>query len=402
MTVVAFPTSLKRNSAPYSSSQISPPTPISSSSTSGKASISSSSSSSSSSNKISPAILFIIVILAFIFFISGLLHLLVRFLIKKHSSSSSSSSSSFRANHRRNPAASSEGLQRQLQQLFHLHDSGLDQSLIDLLPIFPYREILGPKEPFDCAVCLCEFAAEDRLRLLPLCGHAFHLSCIDTWLLSNSTCPLCRGVLFAPDDAVENPIFDFGYSSAEVLEQDEEIGCEKRVFSLRLGKFRNLSKRDSGDGDGNGDGAEDVALQSGGNTNSARNEVSEGKRICVGSKGDSFSVSKIWQWSNNKGGKFPVISSSDASFVGESSPPMGRRYGDSSLSILENFVAHESTRANSTIYSSFEVEEVNDKTASSKVFEESRTLWLSPGRSHSPLLPIKARDYPTYFSIDSN
>ncbi|XP_020089665.1 RING-H2 finger protein ATL47-like [Ananas comosus] len=332
MTVVAFPTSLKRNSAPYSSSQISPPTPISSSSTS------------------------------------------VRFLIKKHSSSSSSSSSSFRANHRRNPAASSEGLQRQLQQLFHLHDSGLDQSLIDLLPIFPYREILGPKEPFDCAVCLCEFAAEDRLRLLPLCGHAFHLSCIDTWLLSNSTCPLCRGVLFAPDDAVENPIFDFGYSSAEVLEQDEEIGCEKRVFSLRLGKFRNLSKRDSGDGDGNGDGAEDgngdptannnivrreegessssnldarrcfsmgsyqyvlgdfnlrVALQSGGNTNSARNEVSEGKRICVGSKGDSFSVSKIWQWSNNKGGKFPVISSSDASFVGESSPPMGRRYGDS-------------------------------------------------------------------------
>nr|CAD1826812.1 unnamed protein product [Ananas comosus var. bracteatus] len=362
MTVVAFPTSLKRNSAPYSSSQISPPTPTSSSSTSGKASISSSS--SSSSNKISPAILFIIVILAFIFFISGLLHLLVRFLIKKHSSSSSSSSSSFRANRRRNPAASSEGLQRQLQQLFHLHDSGLDQSLIDLLPIFPYQEILGPKEPFDCAVCLCEFAAEDRLRLLPLCGHAFHLSCIDTWLLSNSTCPLCRGVLFAPDDAVENPIFDFGYSSAEVLEQDEEIGCEKRVFSLRLGKFRNLSKRDSGDGDGdgNGDGAEDVALQSGGNTNSARNEVSEGKRICVGSKG----------------GKFPIISSSDASFVGESSPPMGRRYGDSSLSILENFVAHESTRANSTIYSSFEVEEVNDKKASSKVFEESRTLWLSP------------------------
>jgi hypothetical protein len=54
---------------------------------------------------------------------------------------------------------------RQLQQLFHLHEA-------DALPAFAYAELsatTGAKggRQFDCAVCLCEFADDDRLRLLP-------------------------------------------------------------------------------------------------------------------------------------------------------------------------------------------------------------------------------------------
>lgn len=88
-------------------------------------------------------------------------------------------------------------LQGQLQQLFHLHDAGVDQSFIDALPVFFYKAIIGLKNPFDCAVCLCEFEPEDKLRLLPKCSHAFHMECIDTWLLSHSTCPLCRANLLS-------------------------------------------------------------------------------------------------------------------------------------------------------------------------------------------------------------
>ncbi|KAE9590416.1 hypothetical protein Lalb_Chr21g0319351 [Lupinus albus] len=79
--------------------------------------MSSSTSTSSSSTRISPAVLFIIVILAVLFFISGILHLLVRFLIKHPSSSSSPRSNN------RHEISASDALQRQLQQLFHLHDS---------------------------------------------------------------------------------------------------------------------------------------------------------------------------------------------------------------------------------------------------------------------------------------
>ncbi|PPS18022.1 hypothetical protein GOBAR_AA02563 [Gossypium barbadense] len=196
--------------------------------------------SSSSGSRISPALLFIIVILAVLFFISGLLHLLVRFLTKHPPSSTSSQSNRYPE------ISTSDALQRQLQQLFHLHDSGLDQAFIDALPVFHYKEIVGLKEPFDCAVCLCEFSEKDKLRLLPMCSHAFHINCIDTWLLSNSTCPLCRGTLFTPGFSMENPMFEFdeiredeGLHGQKTMEI-EEIVVDKGVLPVRLGKFKRL------------------------------------------------------------------------------------------------------------------------------------------------------------------
>uniref|UniRef100_A0A0A9DVR3 RING-type E3 ubiquitin transferase n=1 Tax=Arundo donax TaxID=35708 RepID=A0A0A9DVR3_ARUDO len=296
-------------------------------------------------------------------------------------------------------AGADAALQRQLQQLFHLHDSGLDQAFIDALPVFAYREIVvgcggdGDKEPFDCAVCLCEFDTEDKLRLLPLCGHAFHLNCIDTWLLSNSTCPLCRGVLFVPGlMAEDNPMFDFeerleeGRLSEEcddgfALPGQKASGvaqtpvAEKRVFPVRLGKFKNVGtqgaveggnanasvlSRDQGESsssslDGRrcfsmgtyqyvlGTSELRVALQpsrirngAGGamrgrpaGLSSINADIMEGKKICARNKGESFSVSKIWQWSNLKG-KLPS-GSDDCSDAG-SLPSWMKRGGSGDTS----------------------------------------------------------------------
>ncbi|KAL0910422.1 hypothetical protein M5K25_021403 [Dendrobium thyrsiflorum] len=43
-----------------------------------------------------------------------------------------------------------------------------------------------------CAICLSEYQEKDILRVLPYCGHAFHVYCIDTWLRQHWTCPVCR------------------------------------------------------------------------------------------------------------------------------------------------------------------------------------------------------------------
>ncbi|KAI9117327.1 hypothetical protein K1719_011493 [Acacia pycnantha] len=89
-------------------------------------------------DNVSPSVLLIIIILAIVFFVSGLLHLLVRYLWRPQT---------------RDPDDLDDVtvLQGQLQQLFHLHDSGVDQSFIDSLPVFLYKAIMGLKNPFDCA-----------------------------------------------------------------------------------------------------------------------------------------------------------------------------------------------------------------------------------------------------------
>lgn len=193
-------------------------------------------------SKVSPSILLIIIILAIIFFVSGLLHLLVRFLLRQ-------------PNREPEDLDNVTALQGQLQQLFHLHDAGVDQSFIDTLPVFLYKAIIGAKNPFDCAVCLCEFEAEDKLRLLPKCSHAFHMECIDTWLLSHSTCPLCRASLlpdFSPNDICSPVVLvlESGSESSReivsdrhsalgtnnsVLRTNSHLGCNDNEFgSIRI------------------------------------------------------------------------------------------------------------------------------------------------------------------------
>ncbi|KAL8268394.1 hypothetical protein R6Q59_002192 [Mikania micrantha] len=70
--------------------------------------------------------------------------------------------------------------------------TGLDESLIKSIAVCTYMKGGEVVDGSDCAVCLSEFQDGESVRLLPKCGHAFHLPCIDTWLRSHSNCPLCR------------------------------------------------------------------------------------------------------------------------------------------------------------------------------------------------------------------
>ncbi|GAB2283260.1 hypothetical protein Dimus_017782 [Dionaea muscipula] len=76
--------------------------------------------------------------------------------------------------------------------IWHIVTVGLQQSVIDSITAFKYKRSDGLFEGNDCSVCLTEFGDGDDLRLLPKCSHAFHVSCIDTWLRSHKNCPLCR------------------------------------------------------------------------------------------------------------------------------------------------------------------------------------------------------------------
>uniref|UniRef100_A0A453J1P0 RING-type domain-containing protein n=2 Tax=Aegilops tauschii TaxID=37682 RepID=A0A453J1P0_AEGTS len=47
----------------------------------------------------------------------------------------------------------------------------------------------------ECAICLSEFAGKEEIRVLPQCGHGFHVACVDAWLRAHSSCPSCRRVV---------------------------------------------------------------------------------------------------------------------------------------------------------------------------------------------------------------
>ncbi|KAL6570211.1 hypothetical protein OROMI_014725 [Orobanche minor] len=75
---------------------------------------------------------------------------------------------------------------------------GLDPSVIETFPTFSYSEVKDHKigkGSLECAVCLNEFEEDETLRLLPKCDHVFHPECIDAWLESHVTCPVCRANL---------------------------------------------------------------------------------------------------------------------------------------------------------------------------------------------------------------
>ncbi|CAL9081875.1 unnamed protein product [Musa acuminata var. zebrina] len=69
---------------------------------------------------------------------------------------------------------------------------GLDPSAVLALPVLRYvgaGEGVGKE---GCVVCLGEFEEKEWVKVIPRCGHVFHPSCIDAWLVSRGSCPICR------------------------------------------------------------------------------------------------------------------------------------------------------------------------------------------------------------------
>ncbi|KAL2526059.1 RING-H2 finger protein ATL70 [Abeliophyllum distichum] len=75
------------------------------------------------------------------------------------------------------------------------HQRGLDETTLSTYPQFIYSQLKPHKcdsTASACSICLADYKDTDLLRLLPDCGHLFHLKCIDPWLKVNPTCPICR------------------------------------------------------------------------------------------------------------------------------------------------------------------------------------------------------------------
>ncbi|KAK9667825.1 hypothetical protein RND81_13G013200 [Saponaria officinalis] len=122
--------------------------------------------------------------------------------------------------------------------------NGLDEGLVKNITMVKYKKGEGLIESVDCLICLGEFFENDYLRLLPKCSHAFHVNCIDTWLKTHSTCPLCRAnvvsVFVSPvQQALPTLVVD--NNDSDNNNQDQVHVAIEEISSIRDGRV-NLPK----------------------------------------------------------------------------------------------------------------------------------------------------------------
>ncbi|XP_011625978.1 E3 ubiquitin-protein ligase RNF128 isoform X2 [Amborella trichopoda] len=132
---------------------------------------------------------------------------------------------------------------------------GLEPVVIATFPTKKYSDgVFSSGEDSQCTVCLSEYQEKDTLRILPYCGHAFHVSCIDTWLQQHSTCPVCRISLRDSSEGkrLMPPMFSTAFRSAYGLHTvaahsyhclysghvySNETGNERRMGSIEEEHF---------------------------------------------------------------------------------------------------------------------------------------------------------------------
>lgn len=125
-------------------------------------------------------------------------------------------------------------------------ESGLKKELREMLPIVVYKESFSVRDT-QCSVCLGDYEAEDRLQQIPACGHTFHIDCIDNWLATHTTCPLCRLSLLSSAKSpteLSNIQVEVGNSQGpSVAENDGEASLQQS--SQPCEQFAELRARDA-------------------------------------------------------------------------------------------------------------------------------------------------------------
>ncbi|KAF7129025.1 hypothetical protein RHSIM_Rhsim10G0169600 [Rhododendron simsii] len=186
--------------------------------------------SNSSYSNVNPSMAVLIMVLFFAFFLMGFLSFYIRYCNPENSGDS---------------GLATAGRQKRVKP-------GLDQEVIDSFPIFQYSDVKDLKfgkggATLECAVCIAEFENDDALRLLPKCDHVFHPECIDAWLASHSTCPVCRANL-APSQEELGQVTESTQSSesdgAQNQNQDEtQISVDAEEGGNREARASEFPKR---------------------------------------------------------------------------------------------------------------------------------------------------------------
>lgn len=117
-------------------------------------------------------------------------------------------------------------LEIDVEQPVHRTD-GLEPFVVAAIPTMKYhQDAFSSTEDSQCSICLGEYQEKEILRIMPKCCHSFHLSCIDPWLMKQSTCPVCRLPLKHSLDPKQARLDDNAEIPSEYFNQSNPQGLQ--------------------------------------------------------------------------------------------------------------------------------------------------------------------------------
>ncbi|KAJ4715392.1 RING-H2 finger protein [Melia azedarach] len=103
-------------------------------------------------------------------------------------------------------------------------NKGIKREALKTFPVVKYSaDWKLPGLDSECVICLSEFSAGARVRILPSCNHGFHVRCIDKWLKSNASCPKCRHCLVETCEKIEEGSKQASSSSGNSMPVPETV-----------------------------------------------------------------------------------------------------------------------------------------------------------------------------------
>ena len=78
------------------------------------------------------------------------------------------------------------------RMLHHTRENPTDAAIVSELPETKIDDIKKlDKDKQNCVICMEDFKNGDTTTNLP-CLHMFHTNCIQSWLKTQNTCPICK------------------------------------------------------------------------------------------------------------------------------------------------------------------------------------------------------------------
>ena len=86
----------------------------------------------------------------------------------------------------------------------------------------------------ECPICLEPISKNEKILQ---CNHAFHKSCVDTWLQRHDTCPMCRSLINYIEGKIKRKIYKISVNNSQIVFENDNITTILYLVNVKTIKY---------------------------------------------------------------------------------------------------------------------------------------------------------------------